>query len=190
MGARPPLDGATPDSSMLSERVRAMVDAHFDFIWRLLRRQSLPAADADDAAQQVFMVAAQKLNDIAPDSERSFLYGVARRVAANARRTSQRRREVSADALDSRPTDDASADQQIDLGRAWVLLDELFAELPADLARVLALAEIEEVSVPEIAVLEGIPVGTAASRLRRARAAFRELTERVQHRNPFRKETP
>jgi RNA polymerase sigma-70 factor (ECF subfamily) len=69
--------------------------------------------------------------------------------------------------------------------RAWALLDELLAELPEELARVLALAEIEQVEVPEIAALEKIPVGTAASRLRRARALFRELLAGVQHRNPF-----
>ena len=51
--------------------------------------------------------------------------------------------------------------------------------------RVLVLAELEEQTVPAIAELEGIPVGTAASRLRRARAMFGELLERDSARNPF-----
>ena len=44
--------------------------------------------------------------------------------------------------------------------------------------RVLVLAEINELPVAEIADLEGIPVGTAASRLRLARERFRTLLAR------------
>ena len=47
------------------------------------------------------------------------------------------------------------------------------------------LAEMEQLEVPEIAVLEGIPVGTAASRLRAARQQFRVLLEAERDRNPF-----
>lgn len=166
-------------------RARALFESHFDFIWRLLRRQGLSAPDADDAAQQVFMIAAQKLDAIAEASARSFLYGTALRVAANARRGASRRREIVEETLDAREGGAAAPDERAELVRAWALLDELMAELPTELARVLALAEIEQVEVAEIAELEGIPVGTAASRLRRARASFRELLAGVQHRNPF-----
>jgi len=81
-------------------------------------------------------------------------------------------------------------DQLAELARAQALLDELLAELPEELARCLFLAEIEQCSVPEVAELEGIPVGTAASRLRRARQEFRALLEREAHRNPLRQEAP
>jgi DNA-directed RNA polymerase specialized sigma24 family protein len=50
----------------------------------------------------------------------------------------------------------------------------------------LVLAEIEQLEVPEIAKLEGVPVGTATSRLRVARQQFRSLLEAARHRNPFR----
>jgi RNA polymerase sigma-70 factor (ECF subfamily) len=40
---------------------------------------------------------------------------------------------------------------------------------------VLVLADIEELSTKELAELEGVPLGTAASRLRRARERLREL---------------
>jgi hypothetical protein len=42
------------------DRLRRVATAHLDFVWRCLRRFGVPAADADDAAQQVFLVAAQK----------------------------------------------------------------------------------------------------------------------------------
>src|SRR5205814_7837271 len=54
-------------------RITAIVRAHHDFIWRLLRRLGLPQASADDATQQVFCIAARRVADIAPCSERSFL---------------------------------------------------------------------------------------------------------------------
>src|SRR6266498_1356650 len=61
-------------------RLRALVDEHFDFIWRSLRRFGLAAADADDAAQRVFVVASGKLERIDAGKERAFLIGTAYRV--------------------------------------------------------------------------------------------------------------
>jgi RNA polymerase sigma-70 factor (ECF subfamily) len=56
----------------------------------------VPSDDVDDCAQQVFWVAARKLDDIEGDSERAFLFGTAMRVASDARRSRTRRREVPA----------------------------------------------------------------------------------------------
>ncbi len=165
-------------------RATALVEAHFEFVWRLLRRWGLSEVDADDAAQQVFMIASQKVEKIAIGSERTFLYGTALRVAANARRKARQDRNVP----ETGPSVEevgVSPDRAIELRRARALLDELLELMPAELRRVLVLAEIEQLEVPEIARLESIPTGTAASRLRRARAAFRELLAQAQSRNPF-----
>jgi RNA polymerase sigma-70 factor (ECF subfamily) len=64
-------------------------------------------------------------------------------------------------------------------------LDELLTKLPGDLQRVLILAEVEQLELPEIAELERIPRGTAASRLRRARQRFNKLVQGARERNPF-----
>jgi RNA polymerase sigma-70 factor (ECF subfamily) len=186
--ASPALDGqALEAGATANSRMTCLVDRHLDSVWRLLRRQGLSPPDADDATQQVFMIASQKLELIVPGSERSFLYGIALRVASNARRTRRRHPEELHDELDARAAAIAAPEERAELARAWALLDELFAKLPEEQARVLSLAEIEQLEVPEIAAVEGIPVGTAASRLRRARAAFRELLRRAEHRNPFAK---
>lgn len=174
--------------------IETLLNAHFAFIWRVLRRMGLRPADADDATQQVFMIASTKLDRIAPDRERAFLYGIALRVASHARRTQRRRREapIDQDHLDQvpEPTESASApDTQLSLRQAWDLLDELLAKLPEKLSRVLVLAEVEQLEVSEIASLEGIPLGTAASRLRLGRARFRTLLTRHAERNPFRGES-
>lgn len=165
-----------------------LVSEHLDFIWRLLRRLGLSAADADDAAQHVFITAAGKLGQIEPGKERTFLYGMAIRVAANMQRRLARRCEVPDGVLPPAAASDPAPDRRLELERARSLLDELLALLPREQARVLMLAEVEQYTLAEIAELEGIPQGTAASRLRRARAAFREQLERAQARNPFREE--
>jgi len=168
-------------------RLAALVRDHFEFVWRLLRRQGLGPSDADDAAQHVFMTATRKLDRIRPGAERNFLYGTALRVAANANRAAKRRSvetrlEEEPAASDRTPHDDA------ELSSAWALLDELLARMPSELARVLALVEIEQLEVKEAARLERIPVGTAASRLRRARVQFQQLVTAAAARNPFQEE--
>src|SRR5438105_15553391 len=76
-------------------RLRRMLDECFDFIWRSLRRFGLSDDRADDAAQQVFIIASRKLAAIRPENERSFLFGTAMRVASDIRRSAVNRREVA-----------------------------------------------------------------------------------------------
>ena len=168
-----------------------LVHAHLDFVWRLLRRFGLSPSDADDATQQVFLVAARKLDELPPGKERTFLYGTARRIAANARRDQRRRSEVPAEYLQALlESDGRLPDDLVELGRAASLLDELLDQLPEPLRRVFVLADLEDESVPAIAELEGVPEGTAASRLRRARAAFANALRRKVRRNPFERGNP
>jgi RNA polymerase sigma-70 factor (ECF subfamily) len=64
--------------------------------------------------------------------------------------------------------------------RARHLLDEILDGLELDVRTVFVLFELEELTAPEISELLGIPIGTVASRLRRAREDFRsELTRRT-----------
>lgn len=178
-------EGAETPRSSSALDIAALVRAELDWIWRVLRRIGLSAADADDAAQQVFLVAARRRDEVQAGTARSFLYGTAVRVAANARRSLKRRRDVPSEIVEAAGDEGPAPDEAVEQHRARALLDELLAELPNDLRRVLVLAEIEQLTVQHIAELEGIPAGTAASRLRRARAAFHALLEREQHRNPF-----
>jgi RNA polymerase sigma-70 factor (ECF subfamily) len=62
------------------------------------------------------------------------------------------------------------------------ILDAVLADMPDDLREVLVLAEIEEQSAPEVAAMLEIPIGTVASRLRRAREAFTKSARRVRAR--------
>ena len=166
--------------------IDSLVAQHYGFIWRVLRGLGLSRTDAEDATQQVFMIAARKLDDIAPDSARSFLYGAALRVANNARRGLRRRREVLSDETSDEPEPESRGPEKMaELVRARQLLAQVLDQLAEPQRRVLVLAEIEQLAVPEIAALEGVPVGTAASRLRIAREKFRALLSSLRDQNPF-----
>lgn len=157
-------------------RVQAFVREHHAFTWRCLRRLGLAPADADDAAQRVFVIAAARYDEIAAGSERAFLFRTAAHMAAKARRSAGRRQEnLQADSSHER--DDAPlADELVDRRRARELLDRVLGELPQDLAAVIILFEIEGLTSAEVALALDLRPGTVASRLRRARA---EIESRV-----------
>ena len=162
-------------------RFRTMVDSHFGFIWRSLRGLGVPASSIDDAAQHVFLIAAQKLDTIVLGSERSFLFATARGIASNARRTRTRNRELLDDDLVASQVDGAPDPEQIAATRqARRLLDEILDGLSEDLRTVFLLYELEGQTTAEIATLLGAPMGTVASRLRRAREEFQSAARRFQ----------
>lgn len=173
-----------PPSERTDARLRAMVEENFDVIWRALRGLGVPAELADDEAQRVFMIAAQKLDEVEPGRERAFLFATAMGVAANARRAVARRREVAdADALERALDPAPDGERALELKQRRALLDEVLAEMPDDLRTVFVLFVLEGMQMPEIAELLGLAGGTVASRLRRARETFHAITKRVQARS-------
>jgi RNA polymerase sigma-70 factor, ECF subfamily len=169
-------------------RVRALVDAHFDVVWRTLCRCGVPEAGVDDAAQQVFLVATRKLDLIEEATERAYLLGIAVRVAADARRTQRRRREVPHDDEAMGPLlgdGPASPEELVDQKRARELLDAVLASMPDDARDVFVLFEIEGVPLAQIAETLAIPVGTVSSRIRRARELFQKKVNRLSRSEPL-----
>ena len=161
-----------------STRLRVLMEQHFDFIWRQVRRLGLSHDAADDATQQVFIVASRKLDGIVVGRERSFLFGTAMRVASDARRANARRRETTTEEA-AEPADGApGADELLDQQRARAALDDILAAMELDLRAVFVLFELEEMTMADISTLLECPPGTVASRLRRARAEFRAAVKR------------
>jgi RNA polymerase sigma-70 factor (ECF subfamily) len=171
-----PASTASAPPAVDAARLEQLFAQHFTFIWRLLRRLGLDAETSDDAAQQSFLIAAERLGDIRPGCERSFLYGTALRLFRDLRRAELRMvRDSGHDLVSPQP----NVDERIDHERALQWLDAALAGLEQDLREVFVLFELERLPTPQIAELLGIPVGTAASRLRRARVEFRSLVVRL-----------
>lgn len=183
--ARPAADAAPGPGHVAGDqaRLRRMLDESFDFIWRSLRRFGLSDDRADDAAQQVFIIASRKLDMIRPDAERSFLFGTAMRVASDMRRSAVARREIAhADPAGDLADTSSSPDELIDQRRAREMLDGVLHAMEEDLRAVFVLFELEEMPTAEIATLLAIPPGTVASRLRRAREEFEVQIARIKKR--------
>jgi RNA polymerase sigma-70 factor, ECF subfamily len=162
-------------------RLRKLFDEHFEFIWRSLRRLGVPAEAVDDSAQKVFWMASRRLPEILRGKERSFLFGVAVRVAADARKAANRRnqRELADGETDAFADRGPQADELLDRKRARAHLDRFLDGLSNDVRTAFVLFEGEGMTISEIADLVGAPQGTIASRLRIARNHLGVFIERL-----------
>lgn len=182
-----PVDGhVRQESTAMSSpardaRLRAIVDEHLDMVARVLRNAGVTEAQLDDEIQRTLITAARRLDDIRPGAEKSFLIQIALRVAAHARRTLARRREVDSEGLPEFVELDRSPEQLTDQKEMRHLLDWVLERMDDELRTVFALYEFEEMSMLDIAKLQSIPQGTVASRLRRARAQFRAMVAELEH---------
>jgi RNA polymerase sigma-70 factor (ECF subfamily) len=169
---------APSESSGADVTVRALLDAHYGSIWRLLRRYGIAENKVDDAAQEVFWIAARRLGDIKTGSESAFLYGIAIRVAARVHAHREPPRAPAED-LDAVACDKPTAEELLEQRQARDLLDQIVNSMEEKLREVFVLFELEEMEIPTIAEILGIPVGTVGSRLRRARTEFSTIAKRV-----------
>jgi len=161
-----------------SHRIEAIVREHFSFVWRVARRLGLAEVDAEDATQRVLMTASRRLDDLVPGKERAFLFRVVSFEVAKAKRMRQRRREDLTGELGYHRATNDDPEMLLDQRRARQQLDAILAELPDGLRVPFVLFEIEGFGQREVAVALGLPEGTAASRLRRAREEFTRIAIR------------
>jgi len=167
------LSVSRPPSEPDSERLKAAIFAHYEQVWRLLRRLGVAEASVEDAAQQVLIVLANRLQDIRMGAERAFMIATATRVAADFRKKRARACEnLDPDAIAAEQSGTPLADELLDRGRARRWLDVVLNQMPDEQRAVFVLFELEELTMATIAEVLGLAPGTVASRLRRARATF------------------
>jgi RNA polymerase sigma-70 factor, ECF subfamily len=164
-------------------RLRAVVGNHLGLVWRVLRRTGLTPSDAEDASQDVFWVLAQRFDDVPERAQRSFLVSTALRVASDRKQSKWHRSVCAGLDVEARASDAPLPDEAVDIRRAGALLDEALATLGEVERSVFVLAELEQLTRAEVAEVLGIPEGTVASRLKRARDSLETAVCRLRSRS-------
>lgn len=155
--------------------ITEVYESHFRYVWRCLRSLGVQEAHLDDALQDVFLVVQRRLPEFDGKAQLStWLYAIALRIARKYRSRSRRDAVPSLSSEEAEETAVADADQEATLQRSEQLRLARAAldALDDDKREVFVLAQIEQMSAPEIASIVGVPLNTVYSRLRAARQAF------------------
>jgi len=157
---------------------RDIYDDHFNFVYRSARRLGVHERSLDDATQDVFIVVHRRLSDFEGRSGiKTWLYGITRRVAKDYRRRVGRKEQgmVPTDGLVSTvsgPDEDAAKSEAVRV------LQSILSTLEPTKREVFVLAEMEQMTAPEISEALSVNLNTIYSRLRNARAEFEKAVSR------------
>jgi RNA polymerase sigma-70 factor, ECF subfamily len=147
-----------------SELYRTQYDAVLSYAWRRTDPET-----ARDVVAETFLVAWRRLDAVPADrgQARPWLYGVARRVLANAERSRRRAERVTAK-LSQQQRDGHAPDTAAEVTQR-ARLDRALASLTASDQEALRLVGWEELDLAEAALAMGCSRSAMAVRLHRAR---------------------
>src|SRR5262249_28321199 len=157
---------------------RDLFETESSYVWTTLKRLGVKDADLEDMVHECFLAVHRLLGQFDPRRPvRPWLFGIAFREAANYRRRAQHRYEVAAEAeaVDETP----SVDEHVAAKEARSLLLRGLQTLDLDRRAVLVMHDIDGATMPEIAQTLAIPLNTAYSRLRLARADLGAAVRRL-----------
>ena len=157
-------------ASTTTPSIERLYRAHYGFVWHTVRRFGVVPALTDDAVQDTFITAYRRFDELAMPTAKAWLYGIARRVASNYRRTdfrATRRRAAMAAATTDSTERAATPEAVIVVDRFLEGLEEIDREL-------FVLSEIEGMTGPEAAHALSLNTSTTYSRVQVLRRRFRE----------------
>lgn len=154
----------TGDREAFDEIMRSHEDRVFSVCMRIMsdREQAL------DATQDTFLTVFRKAEQFKGDSALgTWIYRIAVNTCYDQIRKSQRKRvEALPDHLDP---SDPSAQEAIDSAALRPEIQDALAGIPIEFRAAVILSDIEGMSLPEVALALGVPVGTVKSRVFRGR---------------------
>jgi RNA polymerase sigma-70 factor (ECF subfamily) len=149
----------------------------FAAVWRLLTRLGVASSAVDDAAHDVFVIAWRRLGEFNGRSTlKTWLLGIAVRVAADYRRKNQR----TVIPLSADLPAPGSPEEQASQREARDRVHHLLGQLRPERREIFVLMELEELSAPEVAEALGMNLNTVYTRLRAARQDFNALAAALQ----------
>ena len=148
--------------------LEVLVRRHGPLVWGVCRRVARDHHDAEDAFQATFLVLARKAASITSrELLANWLYGVACNTARKARAAATRRRQRERQVTEMPEPEVTQKDLWDGL---QPLLDQELSRLPDKYRVPIVLCDLEGQTRKEAAQRLGLPEGTVASRLARARA--------------------
>ncbi len=162
---------APDEAALVGPATAKLFREHAEEVWRFLKYLGVREQDLADACQEVFLVAHRKLPEFRGDStERTWLYGIALRVA----KAWRRRRQLVPLGEDNRAVA-ASQEQDLQRRATHELLCWALDQISEVQREVFVLHEIEEMPMSEVAGRVECGLFTAYSRLRLARRSLKRL---------------
>jgi len=147
----------------------SLVGQYHGDVYRYAYRLSGNQSDAEDLAQQTFLIAHQRLDQLRdPDKAAAWLFAVLRSCYLKSKR---KRQPVNASGveLDVESIPDTLTEEDIDAEQMQLAINEL----PDEFKLVLVMFYFEGCSYKEIAAKLDVPIGTVMSRLTRAKGRLR-----------------
>jgi RNA polymerase sigma-70 factor (ECF subfamily) len=160
------------------DRFAAIYDAWFDEVVKWIGALGMPDSEAEDLAQEVFLVVNRKLSSFDGRNEAGWLYRIAELTVRDHRHRAwfrnlfRRRQYVDIDTI-ARVEGVAAADREREQDR--LALERILAKMSPKLRATFVFFEIEGRSGEEIAAIQDIPRATVWTRLHNARKVFWKL---------------
>ncbi|QVL34917.1 RNA polymerase sigma factor [Telmatocola sphagniphila] len=154
--------------------INALVDAHYDSLYRFAYRLCGSAADAEDITQDTFCKAQQNLSQLVDVAKvRTWLFRILRNEYLQRVRSQARKNVQTLDNLGEIP----SAELKQNLEFTSEELQKALDELPEIYRTPVVLYFFEEFSYREISEQLEVPIGTVMSRLSRAKCFLKNRLE-------------
>ena len=158
-----------------NQALTVLYDEYANDVYRWCRRLGLLESDAEDAMQETFIIAHRKGFNGNEASPSTWLYQIARRVAANKRRLSWLNRISISTAL-SNASNTADHFENTETNLA---VQQIIRKMNFKLAEVLLLHDLEGYTREQISEMVGVSSGTVAGRLRLGRKDFMKRWRRL-----------
>ena len=188
-----PTEGLPHAAAVAPLSFENVYEQYFEFVWRSARRLGVYESAVGDVVQETFLVVHRKLGEFeGRSSVNTWLFSIVRHVARDHRR--QVRRKSPHSLQTDGPTDPETLMDRPEQGpheravktQAVEALHAILDELDDEKREVFILAELEQMTAPEMADALGVNLNTIYSRLRSARLEFEQAVERRRARDGWR----
>jgi RNA polymerase sigma-70 factor (ECF subfamily) len=162
----------------LEQRFSQLYEEQFEFVWRSVRYLGEPEASVDDAVQDVFLVAYRRFQDFeARSAPKTWLFAIAMRVVSDHRRSRRRKQRLLDVVQRLIPVAVATPYDQVAHAADGRSLLRALDALGEEQRATFIMADLEGMTVPEIAAVLNVNLNTVYSRLRAAR---RDVNRRLE----------